>query len=52
MEEFYDKKEVGQLGINNCYYLDVLKYLFNNARIKPSIVQNNIFMLKVVMTKK
>ena len=34
MEEFYDKKEVGQLGISNCYDLDVLKYLYNNAKVK------------------
>ena len=43
MEEFYDKKEVGQLGISNCYDLDVLKYLFNNAKVKPSIVQNRFY---------
>ena len=43
MEEFYDKKEVGALGISNCYDLDVLKYLYNNARIKPSIVQNRFY---------
>ena len=43
MEEFYDKKEVGQLGISNCYDLDVLIYLYTNARIKPSIVQNRFY---------
>ena len=43
MEEFYDKKEIGQLGISNCYDLDVLKYLFNNAKIKPTIVQNRFY---------
>ena len=43
MEEFYDKKEVGALGISNCYDLDVLKYLFNNAKIKPTIVQNRFY---------
>ena len=43
MEEFYDKKEVGQLGISNCYDLDVLVYLYTNARIKPSIVQNRFY---------
>ena len=43
MEEFYDKKEVGALGISNCYDLDVLKYLFNNAKVKPSIVQNRFY---------
>ena len=43
MEEFYDKKEVGALGISNCYDLDVLKYLFNNAKVKSSIVQNRFY---------
>ena len=43
MEEFYNKKEVGQLGISNCYELDVLKYLFNNAKVKPTILQNRFY---------
>ena len=43
MEEFYDKKEIGQLGISNCYDLDVFIYLYNNARIKPSILQNRFY---------
>jgi diketogulonate reductase-like aldo/keto reductase len=43
MEEFHDKKEVGQLGISNCYDLDVLIYLYNNAKVKPSIVQNRFY---------
>jgi len=43
MESFYDKKEVGQLGISNCYDLDVLVYLYNHARIKPTIVQNRFY---------
>ena len=43
MEDFYDKKEVGQLGISNCYELDVLKYLFNNAKVKPTILQNRFY---------
>lgn len=43
MEEFVDAGEVGALGISNCYDLDVLKYLFNNAKVKPSIVQNRFY---------
>lgn len=43
MEEFYDKKEVGQIGISNCYDLDVLVYLYDNAKIKPSVVQNRFY---------
>jgi diketogulonate reductase-like aldo/keto reductase len=43
MQEFYDKKEVGQLGISNCYDLDVLVYLYNNAKVKPSVIQNRFY---------
>lgn len=43
MEEFYDKKEVGALGISNCYDLDTLKFLYENAKIKPNIVQNRFY---------
>lgn len=43
MEEFVDAQEVGQLGISNCYDLDVLVYIYNNAKIKPSIVQNRFY---------
>ena len=43
MEEFYDKNEVGALGISNCYDLDVLVYLYNNAKVKPTIVQNRFY---------
>jgi len=43
MESFYDKKEVGQLGISNCYDLDVLQYIYKNSRIKPVVVQNRFY---------
>lgn len=43
MEEFYEKKEVGYLGISNCYELDILKFLFSNAKVKPSFVQNRFY---------
>ena len=43
MESLYDKKEVGQLGISNCYDLDVLQYIYKNSRIKPTVVQNRFY---------
>ncbi len=43
MESFYEKKEAGQLGISNCYDLDVLKYLYDNSTVKPSIIQNRFY---------
>jgi len=41
MESFVDKDEVGQLGISNCYSLEVLQSLYDKATIKPAIVQNH-----------
>lgn len=43
MSSFYKNKEVGQLGISNCYDLDVLEYLYKKVDIKPSIVQNRFY---------
>ncbi|XPV70412.1 MAG: aldo/keto reductase family protein [Halarcobacter sp.] len=43
MSSFYKNKEVGQLGISNCYDLDVLEYLYKNVDTKPSIVQNRFY---------
>ncbi|MDX9796555.1 MAG: aldo/keto reductase [Arcobacteraceae bacterium] len=43
METFYDNKEVRQLGVSNCYDLDVLEYLYHHARIKPTVVQNRFY---------
>ena len=41
MESFVQKGEVGQLGMSNCYSLEVLEYLYTNANIKPAVVQNH-----------
>lgn len=43
MQEFYYNREVGQLGISNCYDLETLQYLYNNCEVKPSIVQNRFY---------
>lgn len=43
MEEFVQRKEVGLLGISNCYDLNTLEFLYKNAQIKPSIVQNRFY---------
>ena len=43
MSGFYKNKEIGQLGISNCYDLDVLKYLYEKVDIKPSILQNRFY---------
>lgn len=43
MESFYEDKQVGQIGISNCYDLDVLQYLYNNSTIKPAVIQNRFY---------
>lgn len=43
METLYEQGEVLQLGISNCYDLEVLKRLYNEADIKPSVVQNRFY---------
>ena len=43
MQSFYFNKEIGQLGISNCYDLDVLSYLYKYSEVKPSIVQNRFY---------
>lgn len=41
MESFVHHGEVGQLGISNCYSLEVLQYLYSTAKIKPAVLQNH-----------
>ena len=43
MSSFVRNNEVGQIGISNCYELDVLGYLNKKAEIKPSVVQNRFY---------
>lgn len=43
METIVKKGEVLQLGISNCYDLEVLKRLYHEAEVKPSVVQNRFY---------
>jgi diketogulonate reductase-like aldo/keto reductase len=43
MESIFDKGLVRQLGISNCYRLEVLERLYAKARIKPAAVQNRFY---------
>lgn len=43
MSGLYKNKEIGQLGISNCYELDVLRYLYEKVDVKPSVVQNRFY---------
>src|SRR3984957_8515383 len=39
-EQLAESGQVRQLGISNCYDLDLLAYLHRDSRLKPSVVQN------------
>lgn len=43
MENLYSQGCVYQLGISNCYDLDVFKALYAEANVKPGIVQNRFY---------
>jgi diketogulonate reductase-like aldo/keto reductase len=43
MEEFVDKGQVKQLGISNCYDFDKFETLYQQARIKPKVLQNRFY---------
>ena len=42
-ESFHDQGTVKSLGISNIYDLQFLKQLWNEARVKPAIVQNRFY---------
>ena len=43
LEELVDRGSVRQLGISNCYSLDILRTLHGASRIKPAVVQNRFY---------
>lgn len=43
MEAIYHRGGACQLGISNCYDIDVLKRLHEDSEIKPTIVQNRFY---------
>lgn len=43
MEEIYNRGEVRQIGISNCYDPKLLQQLYTDATIKPSVVQNRFY---------
>ena len=43
LETLVDTGLVRQLGISNCYRLDLLEALFNASRIKPTVLQNRFY---------
>lgn len=43
MEEAVDSGKVHQLGISNCYDIDVFRLLYQQARHKPAVLQNRFY---------
>lgn len=43
MQKIYQEGGVAQIGISNCYDLELLKRLYADADIKPSVVQNRFY---------
>ncbi|MBD3799136.1 aldo/keto reductase [Sulfuricurvum sp.] len=43
MEELYHSGGARQLGISNCYDLELLQRLYNESGIKPAIIQNRFY---------
>ena len=43
MEELVELGQVGQIGLSNCYDLKLLSYVYNNAKIKPKVLQNRFY---------
>lgn len=43
METIYHSKKALAIGISNCYDLELLKRLYKDAEVKPSVVQNRFY---------
>jgi diketogulonate reductase-like aldo/keto reductase len=42
-ESFVEKGLVKQIGISNCYDLEILEYLYKHSKIKPKALQNRFY---------
>ena len=43
MERIVDSGQVKQLGISNCYSLELLESLYASVRVKPAVLQNRFY---------
>ncbi|KAG7369294.1 aldo/keto reductase [Nitzschia inconspicua] len=43
MEDAVDSGKTHQIGISNCYDMDVFRALYQQARVKPAVVQNRFY---------
>ena len=42
-EEYVKLGKIKQIGISNIYSIELLKYMWNNTEIKPSVIQNRFY---------
>lgn len=42
-ESFVDEGWVRQLGVSNCYRMEVFKHIYQESRIKPKVLQNRFY---------
>ena len=43
MESIFQSGNVKQLGISNCYNLELFRFLYDSAEVKPAILQNRFY---------
>ncbi|MBA3238996.1 MAG: aldo/keto reductase [Parachlamydiaceae bacterium] len=43
MEELYNQGVVSNLGLSKCYGLTDFQFIYNEARVKPSVLQNRFY---------
>jgi diketogulonate reductase-like aldo/keto reductase len=43
LEKIHQSGGTKQIGISNCYDLKVLKAIYDNAKVKPSVIQNRFY---------
>ena len=43
MEQLYQSGGAHQLGISNCYHTELLQALYEDAEVKPAVVQNRFY---------
>jgi diketogulonate reductase-like aldo/keto reductase len=42
-ENFFEENLVKQIGISNCYDINLLQYIYAHATIKPTMIQNRFY---------
>lgn len=43
MEALHASGDVRQLGLSNCYHVEVINALYDEARVKPAVLQNRFY---------